>query len=70
MLTFSWNTTVRKKYFQVFPVLLHFFDYSFFEVDAQIIQELGAWRDGVLLEKLFIFNANLLYDFFKNFLFA
>jgi hypothetical protein len=70
VLTLSRNTAVRKEDFEMLPVLLQFFDDSAFEVETQIIQKFCTRRNGILLEELFILDANFLQYLFVLFLFA
>lgn len=67
MLPFTWYATIGKEDFEVFPVLFHFFDDSLLEVGAKIVQELGSWGDGVLLEKLVVLDSNLFQYLFERF---
>ena len=70
MFTLARNTAIREEYLQMFPVLLHLLENPIFQVDAQIIQELSTWRDGILLEEFFVYDSDLLHDFVKYFFLA
>lgn len=58
MLSFPWSQTIRKKYFKMFPLVLHVAHYFFFELFTERYEKISSWRNRVLLEEFFILQIN------------
>lgn len=58
LFSLSWDCAIRKDNIQVFPVVVHLAQNIGFQLGAEGIQELCAWRNRVTLEVFLIFHAD------------